>query len=195
MISFPLNVEKAIEAIGVLFRRDGVKQMNYMRVLKLLYIADREAIQETCRAITGGRTVAMERGPVLEDVYDLIHGRHEDMPLWDRFFKKNRYSLELIDDPDVEKLSKYEIAKLQEISEKYEDEDEWSLSRKTQEFPEWKRQACESSTCPILLTDILEAVGLSDSAEQIVQEVSHLIKVQRELGGNKRASRHHVPAS
>ena len=63
-MNFPLNVEKAIQAIGVLFRHDGVKSMNYMRLLKLLYIADRNAIQESGRAITGGPVLAKERGPV-----------------------------------------------------------------------------------------------------------------------------------
>ena len=33
---FPLKTEKTIQAIGVLFRQDGVRRMNYMRLLKLL---------------------------------------------------------------------------------------------------------------------------------------------------------------
>ena len=40
-VNFPLKVLKTIQAIGVLLRADGVKRMNYMRLLKLLYIADR----------------------------------------------------------------------------------------------------------------------------------------------------------
>jgi hypothetical protein len=55
-VHFPLNVEKAIQAVGVLFRNDRVRRMNYMRVLKLLYIADREALGETGRPIIGGLT-------------------------------------------------------------------------------------------------------------------------------------------
>src|SRR6266852_2860195 len=95
-MNFPLHIEKAIQAIGVLFRQDGVKRMNYMRLLKLLYIANREAIKETGRPITGGPAVAMERGPVLEEVYDLIRGQHREMPLWDKYLRKDRYDLELI---------------------------------------------------------------------------------------------------
>ncbi len=58
---FPVKVEKTIQAIGVLFRADRVKRMNYMRLLKLLYIADRESLQETGRPITGGAITARER--------------------------------------------------------------------------------------------------------------------------------------
>lgn len=71
---FPLKVDKTIQAVGVLFRAEGVQRANCMRLLKLLYIADRESIREVGRPITGGAVVAMERGPVLEEVYDLIPG-------------------------------------------------------------------------------------------------------------------------
>ena len=32
----------------------------------------------------------MERGPVLEEVYELIRGQHQGMPLWDRFERFTR---------------------------------------------------------------------------------------------------------
>ncbi len=53
-MNFPLKVLKTIQAIGVLLRSDGVKRMNYMRLLKLLYMADRESLCETGRPITDG---------------------------------------------------------------------------------------------------------------------------------------------
>lgn len=40
--------------------------MSYLRMLKLLYLADRESLKETGHTITGDRVVAMEHGPVLE---------------------------------------------------------------------------------------------------------------------------------
>jgi uncharacterized phage-associated protein len=182
MMHFPLQVEKAIQAIGVLFRQDNVKSMNYMRLLKLLYIADREAIKETGRAITGGPVVAMERGPVLEEVYEFIRGQHKDMPLWDRYLRKDKYTLELVNDPDVKKLSKYEIRKLQEIAERHQNDDEWSLSQLTHSFAEWKKNDPGTSCRPISFGDLLEALGLSASAREIAEDVQHLTKMQRELG-------------
>ena len=163
-MNFPLQVEKAVQAIGVLYRQDRVKRMNYMRLLKLLYIANREAIKETGRPITGGSVTAMERGPVLQDVYDLIRGRHAEMPLWDRYFQKDKYSLELVSDPDVRKLSKYEIDKLQQIAQKHENDDEWDLSHLTHSFEEWKKNDPGTSSRPIPLNDILEAVGFPESS-------------------------------
>ena len=182
MMIFPFKTEKAIQAIGVLFRRDGVKRMSYMRLLKLLYVADREAIMETDRAIIGGSVVAMERGPVLENVYELIRGQHAEMPLWDKHFKKDRYSLELVEDPDVKKLSKYEIQKLQEISKRFENADEWELSKLTHGFHEWEKNNPGASSKPICIEDILEGVGRADATQDILQEVRHLSRIRHELG-------------
>jgi hypothetical protein len=50
-----LSVPKTIQAIGVLLRQDGVRCMNYMRLLKLLYIADRETLRRTGRPIVARR--------------------------------------------------------------------------------------------------------------------------------------------
>ncbi len=179
---FPLKVEKAIQAIGVLFRADRVRRMNYMRVLKLLYIADRETLKETGRPITGGPAVAMERGPVLEEVYELIRGQHSQMPSWDEYFQKDRYSLTLRNDPDVRTLSRYEIRKLQAVAEQYAELDEWELSRLTHEFAEWKKNAPGTSSRPIPLWDLLEAVGQGEAAAEIVEEACEKSRIERLFG-------------
>jgi uncharacterized phage-associated protein len=77
---FLFNIEKAIQAVAALLHFHGSKEMSYLRMLKLLYIADRETLKETGRPITGDRIVAMEHGPVLSSVYDLIKGVHRGGP-------------------------------------------------------------------------------------------------------------------
>ncbi len=182
LVSFPLKVLKAIQAIGVLLRSDGVKRMNYMRLLKLLYMADRESLSETGRPITGGPVTAMERGPVLEEVYDLIRGQHREMPLWDTFFRKERYDLVELCEPDVGKLSKYEINKLQETAKKHEDKDELELVQYTHNLPEWKQNDPGRSSRPIPLADILEAVGRAADIEEVCKEAQSLAIFERILG-------------
>jgi uncharacterized phage-associated protein len=167
---FPLKVDKTIQAIGVLFRADDVQRMPYMRLLKLLYIADRETLREIGRPITGGPIVAMERGPVLDEVYNLIRGQHREMPLWDEYFRKQHYTLELRREPDVGRLSRYEIEKLQEIAKQHEDDDEWALSRFTHSFEEWRKNDPGTSCRAIPLSDVLAAVGRKQATAQIAQE-------------------------
>lgn len=179
---FPLRVNKTIQALGVLFREDRVKRMNYMRLLKLLYLADRESLRETGRPITGGPVAAMQRGPVLEDVYALIRGQHREMPLWSEFFRKDRYDLEVLKEPDVGKLSRYEIGKLQEVAKRHEEDDEWSLVQLTHELPEWKKNDPGSSCKPISLIDIVEGVGAGAAFEEISKEAQNAQRFSRVFG-------------
>jgi uncharacterized phage-associated protein len=157
--------------------------MSYMRLLKLLYVADREALAETGRPITGGPVVAMANGPVLSEVYDLIRGQHREMPQWGAFLRKDRYSLEMTNDPDVGSLSKYEIKKLQEVAQKHAEHDEWEMVLVTHEFPEWIKNNPGQSSKPILLCEILEAIGQGpqDRAE-IIKEAHELASIQSLLG-------------
>ncbi|MBX9678954.1 MAG: SocA family protein [Gemmataceae bacterium] len=189
-MNFPLDVAKVIQAIGVLFREDGVQSMNYMRLLKLLYIADREAILETEQPIVGGPFIAMERGPVLEEVYDLIRGQHTDMPLWGDFLETKRYNIELIQKPDVKKLSRYEIKKLQDVSRRYIFQDEWDLAKITHEFPEWIKNNPGSSSRKIPLDDILDALEIAESKAAIVADTQESAGLRRDLA-NAAAMVHH----
>jgi len=53
-----LDIEKAIQATAVLLRQEG-KRASRLRLLKLLYIADRNALQKTGSPILGSKIVAM----------------------------------------------------------------------------------------------------------------------------------------
>src|SRR5438477_7194490 len=105
---FQFNIDKTMQAIATLLRFHNTKEMSYLRMLKLLYIADRESLKETGRPITGDHVVAMAHGPVLSGVFDLIKGAHSEWKIWADHFQKNGYRIEVTTDPGVGKLSKYE---------------------------------------------------------------------------------------
>jgi uncharacterized phage-associated protein len=85
-----------VQAIAAFLHFHGTKDMSYLRMLKLLYIADRESLRATGRPITGDQMVAMEHGPVLSGVFDLIKGEHKAWPRWSECFKKNGYCIEMM---------------------------------------------------------------------------------------------------
>ena len=108
------NYQRTLQAVSVLLRRSGPsKSDNYMRLIKLLYIADRESLKETGRPITGDSVVAMERGPVLSHVLGLIKGQSFNSPDWEKFIVQENYNIRLINDPGNEEICPYEIKKLQ----------------------------------------------------------------------------------
>jgi uncharacterized phage-associated protein len=167
---FRFNIEKAIQAVAALLHFHRSNEMSYLRMLKLLCIADRESLKETGRPITGDRVVAMEHGPVLSSVYDLIKGEHTGWPVWSEFLGKKGYRIELLRDPGNGALSKYEVGKLRELAERYAEKNEWDMVEIVHALDEWKKNDPGKSSKAIPFEDILEAIGRRADREAIVQD-------------------------
>ena len=156
--------------------------MNYMRLLKLLYIADRESLKETGRPITGDKVVAMKRGPVLSRVLNLIKDKHTQSPYWERYIQKEFYHISLAKDPGVSQLSPFEVETLNRVAEKYVTFDETDMVDETHTFPEWIKNQAGDSSAPIPLEDILEAVGRSGDTKSILQDAKDDAAYDRVFG-------------
>lgn len=154
------DVMKAIQACAVLLKAEPGHCMGRLRLLKLLYIAERESLAKTRRFITNDTVVAMDHGPVLSHTYNLIKGEVIASPTWDEFFESQAYKVKLRQDPGLGELSRREIAKLHEVSEHYANVEDWTVRDLTHLFPEWdKNQPPKGSSKRIPLDDILEATG------------------------------------
>lgn len=166
-----LNTSRAIQAIAVLMRDAHRASMSRLRVLKLLYIAEREVLKETGRPLLGSKVVAMDHGPLHSAVYDLLKGQHIDEPLFSSYFSRHGYVVTCHGDPGVAELSPYEIGKLQEVVARYRDADDWFLAHEvTHEFEEWKRSYRPGTSSEIPLESIFAGVGRGSEAGQLVQE-------------------------
>ena len=172
MLHFHFNFEKSLQAVGVMLRTESLRRMNFMKLLKLLYICDKESLKEIGKPITGDRVVAMKRGPVLSHIYNLIKGEDCNYPVWNQYIEKDRFDIFLkeSEDPGIELLTKFEIEKINEVSERYCRCDEWDMVRITHELPEWKRNDPGESSKPIPDEDILEAIERLDDAETLKKE-------------------------
>ncbi len=157
--------------------------MSYMRVLKLLYIADREALRETGHTITGDNAVAMKHGPVLSRLYDLIKGGNILAPQWDQYIKKDGYQISLAQDPGNGTLSKYDIEKIEEVCTDHREMSDFEIVDKTHEFPEWIRNDPGESSRRIPLEDILEAVGRADQRQAIEKDARAATSLTKLLEG------------
>ena len=167
--AFRFDPEKSIQAVAFLLRREPHRCMNYMRLLKVLYIAEREIIAESGKPLTGSPVVAMKRGPVLQDVYDLIRSQHASTPIWSRYFQVEHFHLEMIDDPGIGKLSRFVTRKLEEVAVRHQNDDEWAMVEFTHKLPEWVKNDPGESSKWISLEDILESVGRKQDLNEIVR--------------------------
>ena len=113
-----LDVEKTIQAVGVLLRKEG-KKASRLRILKLLYVADRMSLEKTGSLMLGSKFVAMKHGPLHSEVLGLISGQHIAEATWSRHFRNVGRDIVLEgDEPDVGKLSRHEIQLLNEYPAK-----------------------------------------------------------------------------
>lgn len=151
LIRFPFNDRKALAAATFLLFLSGGR-MNYMKLIKLMYLSDRISLLKFRRPITGDRYVAMKLGPVLSNVYD-----HIKNGTWDRYLiKENRYNVRLVSDPLTGPLSEDEINILQEVWEYCRKHDQWQLSDLTHDLPEWQETPKDKD---IPVERILQALG------------------------------------
>lgn len=184
---FRFDVEKATQAVGVILREEPGHRINSMKLLKLLEIAERESLKETGRMITGDRFVAMDRGPLLGGVYNLIKGEHLEAAHWDSYIDRERYHVSLGTHPGVSRLSPSEIAKLSDVTKRHSNDDEWDMVEITHKFGEWtKNKPPKGSSAIIPISDVLSAVGVGyEDAKAILEEAATQRRIDTFFTRNK----------
>jgi uncharacterized phage-associated protein len=166
---FAFNERKAAQAAAYLIKKHG-GQLNYMKLIKLLYLADRMALLERGAPITGDRMVAMPKGPVLSAILDLITWgtRGAQRSVWSEYVSPPaNYDVTLAGElkiEDFDELSAKERRILDDVFARYRRVDKWTLVDLTHELPEWRDP--RGSSYPIDPTEILRAEGRSEEEIQ-----------------------------
>jgi uncharacterized phage-associated protein len=116
------NEKKATQAAAQFLDFRG-GHMNYMKLIKLLYMLDREALLRWGRPVTFDTYFSMRLGPVLSDVHDLIT-EPQDPDLGPSFWsahisEPSHYSVGIVDDPGSDELSEAEMKLIEEIWNEY----------------------------------------------------------------------------
>jgi len=169
MIRFQFN-EKKTTQVAALFLKKAGGRMNYMKLIKLLYLVDRKALEKWECPITGDSYFSMTHGPVLSKVFDFI--THEADPvspsIWYTFIKKLDYDVELIKASPEDELSRREISLIDELFQKYKSKSEWDLVKELHDnFPEWENP--EGSSIPIRVEDIFKVLGKTERDIRIIE--------------------------
>jgi uncharacterized phage-associated protein len=183
-IQYQFHPEKAVEA-AAMFLKLHEKPMRYLGLLKLLYMADRIALDRIEQPITGDHYVSMNYGPVLSGIYDLIKGQQvEDaLPIWSQFISpSNCYEVSLIADPGNDELCEEEEEIISEVYKSCGHYDRFDLAELTHNFPEWQNP--HGGAIPITVESILKSVGKSDQEiEEIQKEAAREMYLDEVLNG------------
>jgi len=176
---FVFKERKAAQAGAQLLKLHGGR-MNYMVLIKLLYLADRQMLLDTGYPITGDKMVSMPHGPVLSRIYDSINARGlgepgESTP-WFEYVSEpqQRYNVSSVKpDPEADELSRYEMGILEAVHSTYGRMNRWALRDFMHTLPEWSDP--QGSSKPIDPEDILRAAGRSQhEIERVVRDAEEL---------------------
>jgi hypothetical protein len=127
--SLRFDERKTVQAAAKFARLAG-DRINYMKLIKLLYLLDRSALRRWGRPVTRGEYWELKLGPIVSEVDDLITeppSPNEDH-LWPKFFSApSDYLITLTADPGDDDLSEMEDQLIGEINEKFGGYDPFEL--------------------------------------------------------------------
>ena len=173
--------DRASQAAARLIEAAGGR-ISYLKLLKLLYLADRRGLAEFGRPITFDHYVSMPHGPVLSRTCDLIRGEPEpgSTSYWRQLIGTVGYDVTLLGKAPNDQLSPAEEALLDDIWGEFGKFDQWELRDYTHTLPEWEDP--RGSSVPIEVTAMLLAQGLSqDEATEIIASLSAAAEVEAKL--------------
>ena len=178
-ISFVFDEMKAAQAACYLLSLNA-GQMNYMKMIKLLYLADREYITDWCNSITTDSYVSMDNGPVTCKIYDLIKDSHIDNgTYWASLIRTVGYNAVLIKEPDeYDRLSPMEMEVIAKTNQRFAESGEWDVVRFCHEnLAEWQNPS--GSTIQITIEDIIRAAKDEKDVDECIEEMSLAAQIQK----------------
>lgn len=165
---------RTAEAAAYLLYRAGGR-LPLIKLLKLLYLAERLSLQKYGEPITGDRLVAMPNGPVLSMTYDHMNGALPSMEGgWESWIADRAgHQVSLRDESkirspeqDLMRLSDSDLEVLSEVWSGFGHWDRWDLVKYTHSdaCPEWTDP--DGSSKPISYELLFSKLGYSDEQTQ-----------------------------
>lgn len=160
-------------------------QLNYTKLIKILYLADRKAMAESGSSISGDDYASMKDGPVLSGLYALIKNRYPDRPgqyYWNSKFQTDGYDIHDAGSFIPEgKLSEFETELLDAVDAQFHSITSSQIIdyvHDSQNCPEWK----DTQSCiPLPKSDILKNLGFSDEEIECILEEDQMYKAEDDL--------------
>jgi hypothetical protein len=168
-MNFPVHEKKTTQAVARVIQKSG-GPVDYLRVSKLIYLADRASIEKRRIPIVGGHYFSMQKGPAISEFMSFVGT--QSAPGWRRMISRrfgNEIRLEGV--PEFGALSDSELAILDETVARH-------AKRTTEELVAWCHDNCAEyeeveagNRKPITVEAILRAVGEKASAiRKVVKE-------------------------
>lgn len=181
------NEQKSAQIAAWFIAKEG-GSMPHLKLIKLMYLAERASISTHGHLLTGDRFVAMPHGPVLSLTLDHINdavGSQQDG--WDSWISdKANYTVGLqreVTRDALDELSDADLNVLEATWKKFG----WMTKYQIRDYthdpkncPEWKDP--EGSSNPIDYDEVFRALGFdADAAEEMSQNIREQSRIDRAL--------------
>jgi len=156
--------ERTVAQMAAFFLDKNGGPMSVLKLMKLLYLAERESLSQDGSPICGDRLVAMPHGPVLSMTYDLASGstKGENWSEWVSDRKDHEVSLKKAINPEsLDEMSRSSMGILEKTWEKFGEYDQWEIRNYTHEHcKEWEDP--DGSSRPISYKKLFRSLGWSE---------------------------------
>jgi len=163
--------EKATQLVSYLLAKDGGR-MHQVRLIKLLYLVDREAFRKWGFSVTNDDYWSMTDGPVLSHIYQLVNPKdNPPSDYWDQYInERSGMDVCLKVSAPTGALTKAEKKLIDAVYEGFGHLSKDELVKYAHEnFEEWSDPR-PNRRSPIILDDLLRALGKADSEVKIIRE-------------------------
>jgi uncharacterized phage-associated protein len=132
-MNFSNHGKKATPAVARLIQKSGAP-IDYLRLIKLVYLADRKSIIDRGIPIVGGTYYSMRKGPVISEVMNFVN--MQNAPRWkETISPRSGDEVRLCGIPDFGALSKSELNILDGVVAEHH-------QRTTEELVAWCHDHC-----------------------------------------------------
>jgi uncharacterized phage-associated protein len=180
---YQFNLAKAVQVAALIVERLG--ETDKIKLIKLIYLADREHFIRTGMPITGDRQVAMPFGPVPSNTLDAINGQVPGADeLVFRFLHVTNNKIRLHKSPGKAALSADEVESLNKVLKAHGKKAPWALADETHRLPEYNACYVEGTSTTIPYESIAKASGDKRRFrhERVVIPVESLAFIKQTLG-------------
>jgi uncharacterized phage-associated protein len=134
--------ERKAAQIAAFFIQKAGGNINVLKLVKLIYLADRKCMEEYDFPMTYDHLVSMDHGPVNSIIYNCINGMREDQKEWDAIIAdRAAHNVGLTGgahEVSFDRLSKAELRVLENAWAAFGKMGEWEIRDWTHEnCPEW----------------------------------------------------------
>jgi len=145
--------------------------MNYMKLVKLLYFAERKALELYEHPITYDDYSSLPKGPVLSSTLNLAKGRYPHSDYWDQYIELSGRAVRIKGEyPKLKKLSPADVKLLNQIFDELGQYNQFQLADMSEKLPEWKDP--KGSSFPIELDELLQKLNYDmEDRKRIVFEI------------------------